>query len=89
MKYILCLFLLGMSLTTKAEELPEPFRVGNFIGIKATVLYDNTFRIKEIKGKWIHLMEAPWKKDMEEQDMGWWNTDMILQVVNKSDPTVP
>jgi len=78
-----------MCLTTKAEELPEPFRVGNYIGIKATVLYDNTFIIKEIKGKWIHLMEAPWKSDITEQDMGWWNTDLILQVTNKSNPLLP
>ena len=78
-----------MPLAAKAEELPEPFRVGNFVGIKATVLYDQTFIVKEIKGKWVHLVEAPWRKDIEEKDMGWWNTDMILQVVNASDPSKP
>ena len=66
-----------------AAELPPICKVGAVIRIKATVLQQETFKIKAIEGKWLHLINAT----DESRDHGWWNADQMLQIVTGDDGT--
>ena len=85
MKYIVALILIGIHMNTLADELPDPFKIGNCICIKGSGEY--VYRVKEIKGKWVHLERAEPKGKISNYDYGWWNTDMIAQVTNALEPT--
>jgi len=90
MKIILVLILVsifgGTLLIMRNNQLPEPLKVGNCIGIKGVVLYPETYRVVEIRGKWVHLERAVPKGIESNSDFGWWNADMIAQVTSREEP---
>ena len=93
MQYIVALILIGIHMNTLADELPDPFKIGNCICIKSSEEFvhrdrgESVYRVKEIKGKWVHLERAEPIGKVSNYDYGWWNTDMIVQVTNALEPT--
>jgi len=82
MKYILTLILFLTPLITKAEDLPECFKIGNIItyDVAKVTATEGPYKITEIKAKWIHLVVDETEKGGLLFDKGWWNTDLMIRV---------
>ena len=63
-----------------SQEFPEHIKAGKVVKVTLTTKNWGVYKIKSIKGKWIHFEDTG---ENSGKDLGWWNTDQILIIEDK------